>query len=228
MSTPAAAYAEGAEGAVGDLGGKGGVSPGELLLTQCFGQDEVGKGIVIAHPTHDVESHRTRRVHTSGQCSLNQTAFLALAGTLTRSMSLSTSAVAVTSTMLLLVRAATTAVAAMAAHDVAFGRNALADLITGHCRAERGDAAEVKHEEFRDDRYVAALRLGRGASGAKVFYLVRAVTPGTYTVPPPPHLGQASPCQVFSAIAMAAFSGGASGLPGTVKKRQACLPVCAS
>ena len=102
-------YAEGAEGAVGDLGGKGGVSPGELLLTQCCGQDEVGKGIVIAHPTHDVESHRTRRVHTSGQCSLNQTAFLALAGTLTRSMSLSTSAVAVTSTMLLLVRAATTA-----------------------------------------------------------------------------------------------------------------------
>lgn len=47
----------------------------------------------------------------------------------------------------------------------------------------RRDAADVKHEEFRDDRYVAALNLTRG-SKATVFYLVRAVTPGTYTVPP--------------------------------------------
>ena len=58
-------------------------------------------------------------------------------------------------------------------------------VVDGITLTERGDAAEVKHEEFRDDRYVAALRLGRGGSGAKVFYLVRAVTPGTYTVPPP-------------------------------------------
>ena len=49
---------------------------------------------------------------------------------------------------------------------------------------DRSDAAQVKHEEFRDDRYVAALDLGRGST-ARVFYLVRAVTPGTYTVPPP-------------------------------------------
>ena len=39
------------------------------------------------------------------------------------------------------------------------------------------------HEEYRDDRYVAALKLDAG-SKARVFYLVRAVTPGTYTVPP--------------------------------------------
>ena len=58
-------------------------------------------------------------------------------------------------------------------------------VVDGIILTERGEAAEVKHEEFRDDRYVAALRLGRGGSGAKVFYLVRAVTPGTYTVPPP-------------------------------------------
>ena len=49
---------------------------------------------------------------------------------------------------------------------------------------DRSSSADVKHEEFRDDRYVAALKLDRG-NAAKVFYLVRAVTPGTYTVPPP-------------------------------------------
>ncbi|MFD0738041.1 alpha-2-macroglobulin [Lysobacter koreensis] len=49
--------------------------------------------------------------------------------------------------------------------------------------ADRDDAAEVRHEEFRDDRYVAALKLETGNT-ARVFYLVRAVTPGTYTVPP--------------------------------------------
>jgi uncharacterized protein YfaS (alpha-2-macroglobulin family) len=45
-------------------------------------------------------------------------------------------------------------------------------------------AAEIQHEEYRDDRYAAALKLGRGDQ-AHVFYIVRAVTPGTYTVPPP-------------------------------------------
>lgn len=49
--------------------------------------------------------------------------------------------------------------------------------------SERGSAAEVRHEEFRDDRYVAALKLEQNQT-ARVFYLVRAVTPGTYTVPP--------------------------------------------
>ena len=49
---------------------------------------------------------------------------------------------------------------------------------------DRANAADVLHEEYRDDRYVAALKLGAG-SVARVFYLVRAVTPGTYTAPPP-------------------------------------------
>lgn len=42
----------------------------------------------------------------------------------------------------------------------------------------------IQHQEFRDDRYVAALNLdGNGTS--HLLYLARAVTPGTYRVPPP-------------------------------------------
>ena len=56
--------------------------------------------------------------------------------------------------------------------------------IDGVTLSERGGAAEVQHEEYRDDRYVAAVKLYQG-SPARLFYLVRAVTPGTYVVPPP-------------------------------------------
>ncbi|HRP73578.1 MAG TPA: alpha-2-macroglobulin [Luteimonas sp.] len=57
-------------------------------------------------------------------------------------------------------------------------------VVDGIGISDRSDAAKVEHEEFRDDRYVAALVLNAG-NQARVFYLVRAVTPGTYTVPPP-------------------------------------------
>ena len=57
-------------------------------------------------------------------------------------------------------------------------------VVDGIQISDRSDAADTRHEEFRDDRYVAALSLSRGHT-ARVFYLVRAVTPGTYTVPPP-------------------------------------------
>ncbi len=57
-------------------------------------------------------------------------------------------------------------------------------VVDGINISKRGSAADSPHEEFRDDRYVAALKLSRG-SKASVFYLVRAVTPGTYSVPPP-------------------------------------------
>ncbi len=57
-------------------------------------------------------------------------------------------------------------------------------VVDGIDMSERGGAADLKHEEFRDDRYVAALKLDRGST-AKLFYLLRAVTPGTYRVPPP-------------------------------------------
>lgn len=57
-------------------------------------------------------------------------------------------------------------------------------VVDGISINDRTDSAEVRHEEFRDDRYVAALELNAGNT-ARVFYLVRAVTPGTYTAPPP-------------------------------------------
>ncbi len=40
----------------------------------------------------------------------------------------------------------------------------------------------VSHEEFRDDRYVAAISL-RKNTPVRLFYLVRAVTPGVYNMP---------------------------------------------
>ena len=57
-------------------------------------------------------------------------------------------------------------------------------VVDGINITDRANAAEVLHEEYRDDRYVAALKL-RAGNRARVFYLVRAVTPGTYTAPPP-------------------------------------------
>lgn len=49
---------------------------------------------------------------------------------------------------------------------------------------DRESAADIRHEEFREDRYVAALKLQR-RTRARLFYLVRAVSPGVYRVPPP-------------------------------------------
>ncbi|MEO8461100.1 MAG: alpha-2-macroglobulin family protein, partial [Dokdonella sp.] len=57
-------------------------------------------------------------------------------------------------------------------------------VVDGITISDRSSAADVRHEEFRDDRYVAALKLDKGQS-AKVFYMVRAVTPGNFMVPPP-------------------------------------------
>ena len=60
-----------------------------------------------------------------------------------------------------------------------------ADVVIDGVRInDRASAAEVRHEEFRDDRYVAALKLYQGQK-AHTFYLVRAVSPGTFVVPPP-------------------------------------------
>jgi len=44
--------------------------------------------------------------------------------------------------------------------------------------------ADIRHEEYRDDRYVAVLRMWEGQT-AQLYYLVRAVSPGGFTVPPP-------------------------------------------
>jgi uncharacterized protein YfaS (alpha-2-macroglobulin family) len=43
---------------------------------------------------------------------------------------------------------------------------------------------KIEHIEYRDDRFIAALRLGQNRS-SYLFYLARAVTPGEYLVPPP-------------------------------------------
>jgi len=39
----------------------------------------------------------------------------------------------------------------------------------------------IKHSEYRDDRFVAAVHLPRGQM--QLFYLLRVVTPGRFTVP---------------------------------------------
>ena len=45
-------------------------------------------------------------------------------------------------------------------------------------------SANLLHQEFRDDRYVAALKLD-GYGTTHLLYLARAVTPGSYRIPPP-------------------------------------------
>ena len=44
--------------------------------------------------------------------------------------------------------------------------------------------ATIKHQEFRDDRFVAAVDVS-GYDTTHLLYLARAVTPGSYRVPPP-------------------------------------------
>ena len=55
--------------------------------------------------------------------------------------------------------------------------------IEGVSLGDRSGAADIKHEEYRDDRYVAAISMYAGAT-AHLFYIVRAVSPGTFVVPP--------------------------------------------
>lgn len=49
---------------------------------------------------------------------------------------------------------------------------------------ESMENAGIKHQEYRGDRYVAALDIS-GGNTVHLLYLARAVTPGTYRVPPP-------------------------------------------
>jgi len=43
--------------------------------------------------------------------------------------------------------------------------------------------SQTVHMQYRDDRFVAALDIGDKNREFKLAYLVRAVTPGNYTVP---------------------------------------------
>lgn len=56
--------------------------------------------------------------------------------------------------------------------------------IAGVSMSDRSGQAEIRYEEYRDDRYVAAVQLYGGQS-SKLFYIVRAVSPGKYKVPTP-------------------------------------------
>ncbi|CAM3445006.1 Alpha-2-macroglobulin [Bordetella sputigena] len=53
--------------------------------------------------------------------------------------------------------------------------------IAQHRVADALSDPRIKHTEFRDDRYVAAVALGQGP--VDIFYLLRVVTPGRYAVP---------------------------------------------
>ncbi len=65
------------------------------------------------------------------------------------------------------------------------GNDAFGELtLDGVQLSEREYGVELRYEEYRDDRYVAAVKLWQGST-ARLFYLVRAVSPGRYVVPPP-------------------------------------------
>lgn len=49
---------------------------------------------------------------------------------------------------------------------------------------DRMDSKSIKYQAWRDDRYVAAIDL-KAYGTQRLYYLLRAVTPGTYQVPPP-------------------------------------------
>jgi uncharacterized protein YfaS (alpha-2-macroglobulin family) len=57
-------------------------------------------------------------------------------------------------------------------------------LIDGKPLSQLQSQTQMKHQEYRDDRYVAAVEVSPWNS-AHVFFLVRAVSPGVYQVPPP-------------------------------------------
>jgi uncharacterized protein YfaS (alpha-2-macroglobulin family) len=60
----------------------------------------------------------------------------------------------------------------------------LADLVIAGTNLDewRSYSANVRYQEYREDRYVAAISLDAG-SEVKLYYLVRAVSPGEYQIP---------------------------------------------
>ncbi len=57
--------------------------------------------------------------------------------------------------------------------------------IDGKTIPELQTETDIVHQEYRDDRYVAAIDHGSYGQRSHLFYLARAVTPGRYRVPPP-------------------------------------------
>jgi uncharacterized protein YfaS (alpha-2-macroglobulin family) len=58
-------------------------------------------------------------------------------------------------------------------------------LIEGVDPAQAMNAWPMKYQEFRGDRYVAAISLYGYGGARRLYYLARVVTPGTFRVPPP-------------------------------------------
>ena len=56
-------------------------------------------------------------------------------------------------------------------------------MVESYSVARWQQSADIKHLEYRDDRFVAALSL-EDKQWATIFYLMRAVTAGSYQVPP--------------------------------------------
>jgi alpha-2-macroglobulin len=56
--------------------------------------------------------------------------------------------------------------------------------VDGVTMNDRSGQADIRYEEYRDDRYVAAVQL-YGGQQSKLFYILRAVSPGRYKVPTP-------------------------------------------
>ena len=55
-------------------------------------------------------------------------------------------------------------------------------MVDGHKVSRWHESASIKHQEYRDDRYVAAIDMN-GYDSTTLFYMMRAVTAGTYQVP---------------------------------------------
>lgn len=58
--------------------------------------------------------------------------------------------------------------------------------IAGQSVTEHNSGQVLRRQEYKDDRYLAAIDLQAWHGGnINLFYVVRAVTPGDYIVPPP-------------------------------------------
>lgn len=54
----------------------------------------------------------------------------------------------------------------------------------GKTMSEVADDAQVSYREYRDDRFVAGLRVPAGRARVVLFYRMQATNPGTYAIPP--------------------------------------------
>lgn len=68
--------------------------------------------------------------------------------------------------------------------DLGKGEKLSNSVIEGESPSKLRLNKDIVREEFREDRYMASAKLSPHTI-LKLFYLVRAVTPGSYTIPPP-------------------------------------------